>query len=91
MERSARRVGILACGLCHPALKRFQMLEASLLDPLQQEGCLFPEPVERFGTDLEMLRIAGLHIGLVERVESGALAMLVTRTRANSLCFWGGM
>lgn len=63
--------------LGHPAFKRFQVLEARHLDQFEQERGTVSKPVERFGTDLEMLRIPRLHIGFIERVEPGAFSMLV--------------
>ncbi|KIQ01097.1 hypothetical protein RU07_16045 [Agrobacterium tumefaciens] len=55
------------------------MLFANLFDPFKQMRGPFSKPDKRILADLEMLRVPGLHIGLVDRVEPSPLPMLVAQ------------
>jgi hypothetical protein len=57
------------------------VVPADGVHPFEQYGCPYPQPRESFLADLVMFGIPRLHIGFVERVEPGALAVLIARER----------
>ena len=69
------------------------MIAADLLHERNQQGSPLEQPLQSLGADFEMLGIARLHIGFIQRVEPGTFTVLVARkgfSKATILLFGQG-